>query len=238
MEASGIADSKANPGYLWVEEDSGNPSQLYLLAHNGKVLKKIFIKGAVNRDWEDIALSGNELFLADIGDNDLNHSYYTFYKFPEPLSSVDTIKSFETIKFNYPDVAHNAEAFLVDPGSKDIFIITKNDNPSQIFRLAYPYAAQSIVTKEGELPYSGVTSAAFSSDGKEILVKTYNTICYYTRNKNQSIAENLQKEFIQLHYVMEPQGEAISFAADHSGFYTLSEIGSSSTVELRFYKRK
>jgi hypothetical protein len=27
-EASGIADSKRNPGYLWVHEDSGNPPQL------------------------------------------------------------------------------------------------------------------------------------------------------------------------------------------------------------------
>ena len=34
-EASGIADSKINPGFLWVQEDGDNPTQLYLMKHNG-----------------------------------------------------------------------------------------------------------------------------------------------------------------------------------------------------------
>ena len=47
-EASGIADSKTNPGYLWVEEDSGNPSRIWLLSHDGKTVKTIPIEGADN----------------------------------------------------------------------------------------------------------------------------------------------------------------------------------------------
>ena len=49
-EASGIADSKKNPGKIWVEEDSGNPSQLHLLGRDGGVVKTIFISGSINRD--------------------------------------------------------------------------------------------------------------------------------------------------------------------------------------------
>src|SRR5690348_3886360 len=52
-EASGIADSKANAGYLWVEQDSGNPDDIYLLSYDGIVSKKINIKASINRDWED-----------------------------------------------------------------------------------------------------------------------------------------------------------------------------------------
>src|SRR5580765_1141268 len=52
-EASGIADSYANPGFLWVELDSGNPPVLHLLKHDGSHGKSIFLKGATNRDWED-----------------------------------------------------------------------------------------------------------------------------------------------------------------------------------------
>jgi hypothetical protein len=237
-EASGMADSKANPGYLWVEEDSGNPAQLYLLAHDGKVLKKIFIKAAVNRDWEDMSLSGSDLFIGDIGDNNQDHSDYTFYKFPEPLATADTVRNFETIQFKYPDGAHDAEAFLIDPETSDIYIITKRDDPSQIFKLAYPYTTQSTVTRVGVLPYSGVTSAAISADGKEIIVKTYTALYYYSHTKDQSISQSLQKDPVQLHYVMEPQGEAVSFAIDHSGFYTLSEQAFFSSVSLNFYKRK
>ncbi|HEX2533255.1 MAG TPA: hypothetical protein VHK69_05945, partial [Chitinophagaceae bacterium] len=43
-EASGIADSRLHPGALWVQEDGGNPAQLYLLGHNGSLVRKVFIK--------------------------------------------------------------------------------------------------------------------------------------------------------------------------------------------------
>ena len=56
-EASGIADSKAKPGYLWVEQDGGSPNEIALLSHDGSFLKKISIKSAVNHDWEDMVLA-------------------------------------------------------------------------------------------------------------------------------------------------------------------------------------
>src|SRR6187401_2247814 len=56
-EASGIADSRLNAGFLWVEQDSGNPPDLSLLAYDGTISKKIYIKGIQNRDWEDMAIA-------------------------------------------------------------------------------------------------------------------------------------------------------------------------------------
>ena len=53
-------------------------------------LKKIIIKPAVNRDWEDIALGNgpvagtNYIYLADIGDNSIDSSQYYIYRFAEP----------------------------------------------------------------------------------------------------------------------------------------------------------
>src|SRR5262245_53350901 len=57
QEASGMADSKANPGYLWVLEDSGNPPFIYLMKHDGTVVKPVFVGWAWNWDWEDFAIS-------------------------------------------------------------------------------------------------------------------------------------------------------------------------------------
>src|SRR5688500_12977418 len=74
-EASGIADSKTNPGFLWVQQDSGNPNDISLLSHAGNFQKKVNIKTAVNRDWEDMVIANgpvagtNYIYLADIGDN-------------------------------------------------------------------------------------------------------------------------------------------------------------------------
>ena len=235
-EISGIADSKKNSGYLWGQEDSGNPSQLYLISHEGTVVKKIYLAGITNRDWEDMALFNGDIYIAETGDNSQTYGSYKFYKFPEPSATADTVTNIETINFTYPDGSHDAEAFLIDATSKNIYIITKRDFPSKIYRLNYPYTANNTVTLVGALPYTGVVSAA--SSGNEIIIKTYTNLYYYTRLPNESIEQTLQKSFTSLTYVMEPQGEAISFATNNTGFYTLSEKASASSVNLFFYKRK
>ena len=239
-ETSGIADSKINDGFLWVQEDSGNPTELLLTGHDGKVLKKVFINNVVNRDWEDMAISGNDIFIGDIGDNNLVQQEYSIYYFPEPSLSVDTIKNATTIIFQYPDGSHDAEAFLVDPDTKNIYIITKRDNASKIYQISYPYKTgpTNTVSLVGSLPYTGVVSAAISPDGKEILVKTYFGINYYRRNAGQSILQSLQSVPKILPYKIEPQGEAICFNKNNTGYYTLSEKGMSATVNLYFYPRK
>jgi hypothetical protein len=239
-EISGIADSKVNPGFLWGQEDSGNPSQLYLISHNGSVTKTIFLKGIVNRDWEDMALAGGDIYIAETGDNNLAFSEYSFYKFPEPGFATDTVRAIDNIRFTYEDGSHDAEAFLVDAHTKDIYIITKRDSPSKIYKLAYPYSLTSLnaATFIGALPYSGVVSAAFSPSGNEIIIKTYTGLRYYIRTEGESVEQVLRKSYVELPYKLEPQGEAISFANDNSGFFTLSEKGFGSSVNLYFYKRK
>lgn len=238
-EISGIADSKINRGFLWGEQDSDKPPLIFLIGHDGKVKKHIYIKGATNRDWEDMTLSGDQIYLGDIGDNSLKRKSYFFYYFKEPKAATDTVYQVNMIRFKYPDKSHNAEAFLVDKSTKDIFIITKNDNPSQIYKLSPPYNNGEIKTAEkvGQLNYSEVVSACQSSDGKEIILKTYLGLQYYKRNKGQTISDALNGKFKSLAYMIEPQGEAVCFAHDNSGFYTLSEKGFFNFVNLYFYGR-
>lgn len=246
-EASGIADSKANPGHLWVQQDSGNPNDIALLSHSGTPLKKIIIKSAVNRDWEDLAtgpgpVNGtNYIFLADIGDNALAASEYNIYRFPEPTSAIDTVFSWEKITFQYPDGAHDAEAILVDNATKDIFIITKQDSPSRIYKIPFPQNANGTNTAvaAGVLTFSGATGAAISNDGMEILVRTYTSTYYWKRSAGQTIEQAMTSNPTTLDTQFEPQGEAICFKNDNSGFFTLSERPSIiAAVNLNFYKRK
>ena len=239
-ETSGIADSKKNPGHLWAQEDSGNPPQLYLLSHEGKVAKTVYIKGSINRDWEDMVLAGDDLYIADIGDNNKAYPDYTIYQFPEPSYATDTIHHFNTIKFMYADGARDAEAFLVDPITKDIFVITKSDNPSRIYKIASPYYTSGVntATVVGNLTLGGVVSAALSMDRKEIIVKTYVGLNYYSVRDNESIDAALKKRPVIIPYQLEPQGEAVTFAKNNSGYFTLSEKGIANAVMLHFYRRK
>lgn len=239
-ETSGIADSRINPGFLWAQEDSGNPPQLYLVKHDGTVVKNIHIKNVVNRDWEDMALAGNDLYIGDIGDNQRQHTEYFFYRFPEPASSLDTVRNAEQIRFRYSDGSHDAEAFLVDPVTRDIYIITKQAQPSGIYRLSFPYSTTQVNTavSVGSLSVNGVVSATLSPDGSEIIIKTYGALYRYKRSSGETIVQALQKTPATLPYLAEPQGESVSFAINNTGYFTLSEKSFAPSVELRFYRRR
>lgn len=246
-EASGIADSKKNPGYLWVQQDSGNPEELLLLSYTGELKKKIKLKGVSNRDWEDIALAKgpqagvNYIYLADIGNNNLSAQKFFIYRFPEPRDSEDEVEAFEKITFIYPDGTHDAEALLVDNNTKDIYIITKRDSLSGIYKIDYPQALNvtNKATLIGHLPFNNVVSAAFSPDGNEVLIKTYSSIYYWRLNNGSSIREALYTTPVHVSYLPEPQGEAITFKNDNKGFFTLSERPQFiREVKLYFYLRK
>lgn len=245
-EASGIADSKSHSGALWIHEDSGNPPQLTLLSHSGNLIKRLPLDNAVNRDWEDMTLStgpnvGTDyVYIADIGDNVQQYTDYWIYRFPEPVAGETKISTYDKINFRYPDGSHDAEALLVDAAKKDIYIITKRDAKAGIYKIAYPQdlSGYNTATYEGSLDYSGVTSAALSADGSEILVKTYTNIYLYKKNGNEPLYATLKRQPIIVPYAMEPQGEAICFTHDNAGFFTLSEKGMAPSVSLRFYKRK
>lgn len=242
-EASGIADSRLNSGMLWVQEDSGNPPELSLLSHQGQLVKTIAVKGAPNTDWEDLALAAGPdpavkyIYIADIGDNDQKRDHINILRAPEVGASTSEI-TVETFQVKYDDGPHDAEAFIVEPGTLDIYIITKRDPKSGVYLLKYPYSSSTIniATKSGELPYNGVVSAAIQPDGNGIAVKDYLSIRFYTRLPGEKISAVLAKPFTTLPYQLEQQGEALCFSNDGKYYFTLSEK-TGSTVSLLRYMR-
>ncbi len=245
-EASGIADSKLNKGYCWVLEDSGNPPQLYLLRHDGLVADSVMVDGAVNRDWEDMARSDSRddgksyLYIGDIGDNNAQYPECVIYRLAEPVAGAGTVTGVESIRYRYPDGPRDAEALLIDHQTQDIYIVTKRDSLSRVYRLPYPQSTDSTIeaTYLFELPYNGVVAAATSPDGREIILKTYTTLYYYAGEVPESPADLLRKQPVQLGYQIEAQGEAVSFGLDNNGFFTLSEEVLGIRPTLNFYRRK
>ena len=252
-EASGIADSRTQPGNLWIEQDSDSPAELALLGYDGKVKGKISIPNTVNRDWEELTIGPgpqdgtNYIYIGDIGDNNAQNSMCQIYRLPEPASLQTPVTQVERINFRYPDGARDAEAMFVDPQTKDIYIISKREEKVHLYRLAYPQNINEVTVAEsfGELPSFGgglanyVTAAAVSPDGSEILVRTYARLYYWKRSAGQSVADVLQRgSSRQLVTRLEPQGEAVCFDKDAKGFFTISEIASASSVNLYYYARK
>jgi hypothetical protein len=245
-EASGIAFSHSQTSSLWVNQDSGNPPMLYLLLQDGSIQDSVSLMGATNRDWEDLAVAKGPvdgrsyLYIGEIGDNEAAYSEYIIYRFEEPLALAGTVSAYDQIRFVYEDGPRDAEAFLVDDNTKDIYIVTKREALSRVYKLSYPQSVSSIneAVFLFELAYSGVVSAAVSRDSKEMLVKTYTQVFHYSKSPTASIEETLKNVTPKvLGYQLEPQGEAITFGNDPNGFYTLSEEAMGITPVLYFYRK-
>ncbi len=252
-ELSGLAESKMNANALWAHADSGNPDFIYLVDQTtGKLKASYRINGVTNDDWEDIAVGPGPkagvsyIYLADIGDNKSERSQHIIYRFPEPLyatahegKTIDITLEVDKIIFNYPDGRYNAETLLLDPIERDLYIVTKYGAQSYLFVARYPQPVNELVTltKVGAFPFRETTAGDISSDGKRVLIKTYDQIFYWNTSQVQPIWKLLsQTPELAPYHPMEAQGEAIAWSSN--GYYTSSEKKGSAIPPLYFYSFK
>lgn len=250
-EASGIATSQQNPGVLWTHNDSGDKNRLFALNTKGKHLGVYTIAGVAARDWEDIAIGPGPvegqhyLYVGDIGDNGREYEYKYIYRIPEPKvdsnqAPVDTtLFGAETVAVFYPRANYDAETLMIDPLTKDIYILTKGDTSSHIFRAAYPQSLKRGTRLEqvATLRLGWVVGGDISPSGDEILVKTYPAIYYWHRSPEQNFEEVFKKAPAILPYIWEPQGEAVGWQAEGNGYFTISEELGGIPAHLYFYPR-
>lgn len=248
-ELSGLVASRAHPGKLWTHNDSGNAPVVYLIDSMLQIQLRCTLKGIVNRDWEDISIGPGPVegkvyvYVADIGDNRAVTPVKTIYRFEEPANFIpgkDTvISNFDTLTFKLPDGPKDTEAFMVHPATGDFYIISKREEPVHVYRLTAPgsSADTAMATDIGIIAASQITAADFSPDGQELLVKNYERIFYWPVPQGKDIPEVLKERPLKIPYKREPQGEAIAFTIDGSGFYTVSEKVKGEKSHLRFFRR-
>jgi len=245
-EASGLVASIANPGYLWTHNDSGNSASIYLINDKAEIVMTCKLKNTVNRDWEDITIGPgpeenvNYLYVADIGDNEAVYSYKILYRIKEPtfLSDQIEIEKADKLTFELPGGARDTEAIMVDPITNYFYVSSKREHSVRLYEIKFPFASDTLHAEEvGKLPFNNIVAANISTDGSEVLMKTYRDIFYWKRKGNEPIPTLLQRRPVKLEYKPEPQGEAIAWKRDGFGFYTLSE-SEKGDGSLFFYKRK
>lgn len=240
-EASGLAHSRSDNNYLWSHNDSGGEPWVYLFTQTGVGSGRVELEGANNIDWEDMAIgSGPDddldyLFLGDIGDNRAIRDEYQIYRFPEPDLNVNNLplslvlqnEDYDRINFIYDDGPKDAEALMVDPITKNIYLISKREEKVGVYELAFPQSINALDTARRimSLPYTFITAADISASGNEILIKNYLNVYHWQQDVEQpvTIPELLARPANRLEYTPEPQGEAIAWHQEETGYFTLSE---------------
>lgn len=252
-EVSGMAYSINNPGFIWVHQDSGDDATIYLLdAANSETLVSYTLEGFSNRDWEDMEIGPgpipgrNYLYISETGDNEQKYGDYAILRLEEPKfeeqqrgKTISLTSGIDQIDFKYPTKNHDVECLLVDPLTKNIYLVTKRDFLAKVYEITYPQnvAGQNTVVDVGTFPFTFITAGSVSKDGLQVAIKTYDRIFYWTRQANQSFVDMLASTPGLLPYQREAQGEAICFHPT-GGYFTLSEKANDKTPELFYYSKK
>ena len=245
-ETSGLAASSVNKGLLYIHNDSGDTSRFFLIGTDG-ALKAIytfkagpFTKNGVT-DCEDIAVSTGPkgkryVYIGDIGDNNAKRKYITVYRIKEPKlkSSAKLFTGHENadpLYLKYPDGARDAETLLVDPVEKLFYIISKREDSVSVYTapLLFKPNDTATLTKRCTLFFEGgnngkwISGGNISKDGSQVLVKSYLKVYYWKRKDKEPLWQLLMTPPREMPYKVEQQGEAIDFATDGNGYYTISE---------------
>ena len=251
-EASGLIASAVNRGLFWTHNDSGDKARIFLLDDAARLRATYHLEGITAHDWEDIGRvtknGDTYLLVGDIGDNLARRPFVTIHVFTEPTVREDTRTYTDTIGratissfvMKYEDGPRDAEALFYDSAGTTLYVISKRDLHSGIYSTQLPDQPGDtlLLRKRGDLPFTFITAADMSPDGSEILVKNLLEVFYWKRLPGETTLQMLARPAQKLSYKPEPQGEAIAFPIDGSGYYTLSERALGLPAYLYFYKRR
>ena len=200
VEISGIACSRATPGYIWMESDDYKDCIIATDEKGTTRYKLVQFTTTISRnDWEDMCggvyEGTNYLFIGAFGDNNASKGNYQIVYFEEPeITGAASIKVTPSIiKFQYPNgIKHNAESMMYDNIEQKLYIVTKvyydvNQVFCLPFRLDYGDEVQTLeyvcdlgVKADlgvGATPSKGfhlATAADISPDGSLVLIKNHN----------------------------------------------------------------
>ena len=239
-ECSGLVVTSKSDHLMWVHNDSGDISRIFLVDDKGNILATYnFNKEVI--DCEDIALlydakGKSKIFVGDIGDNNAKRDHISIFVFDEPnvnLISKKEIKinDVKELKFKYPDGPRDAECLLVDERDQKIYIVSKREDSVGVYSAPLKSAPGKVITlkKESILFFDApsgakwVTAGDVARNGKEVVIKTYINIYYWDRLVGETIPQCLARPYIGLPYKPEVQGEAVGLTRSGRYYYTIPE---------------
>ncbi|MFZ4575153.1 MAG: endonuclease/exonuclease/phosphatase family protein [Phycisphaerales bacterium] len=201
-EVSGIVRSRRDPTVFWTLNDSGDEPRVYPVRADGSVVASerypeipgTLIGGAINGDWEDIALDASgRLIAADCGNNSNARADLTLYFIEEPEPTEGRTSFTAKVAFRYPDQNRrpapkddfNFDAEAVFTVGDDVFILSKNrsDTFTKLYKLDDRATDRvNTLTYIDRFDVKGrATGADASDDGLKLAVLTYDRVWVFER---------------------------------------------------------
>lgn len=256
-EASGIASSRCQSDVLWTHNDSGDNAFIFAISTRGEMLGTWRVQNANNVDWEDIATYKDSvgkcwIYIGEIGDNRLKQPNHKVYRVPEPLvvkaENVSTRKNSavteaaDAVEFYYPDHDQDAETLMVQPGTGNIYVVTKHvSGPAGVYKLkpdfsqGKPQKAEMIAEiSVPTIPNGLLTGGDISPDGRHVIICDYTQAYEYALPDNAAAFDDIWKQQpVAVDLGRRENGEAISYSTDGTSIFATSEKADPPLIELK-----
>ncbi len=219
-ESSGLARSRAHPHVVWTVNDSGDRSLVYAIDTRTGATVGVHDYDAEVRDVEAVAVGADgTMYVADIGDNRRVRQVVRVYSFPEPALG-ETSGTGASWELAYPDGAHDAETFLVDPVSGAMVVLAKGQDVGVYALPARPTRrGVNQLSRVGDAP-AVATDGVWRTDG-QVVVRGYLLLWVLDPATWQVRAQSLLPP--------QPQGESIA-TGDQAGTVLVGSEGRRSLV--------
>lgn len=189
-EASGAALDPRQPGVFWTHGDSGQEPTLFAMSGNGRLLGRVRVDGASNRDWEDMAIGpcpgGTCVYVGDIGDNAARGVDLVLYRAPLPGPGDGKTQPAQAFQARFPGGGRDAESLFVT-AEGEIYVINKGrESAVELWRWPTPLQAGPVqlervreIAPQVRQMGDYVTGAGASADGRWVAVRTYRRMALY-----------------------------------------------------------
>ena len=220
-EISGIVKSRGRDNLYWVHNDSGDDARIFAINSDGETVMPTYSKFtryggepeegkepwqgfkilyAENRDWEDMTVDDNYIYISDLGNNNNDRHDLMIYAIGEidPTASTQAavIKGFPV---RYPDQTRfppsgsrpfDSESLFAADGN--LYVITKHrktgrgsnyEAGAKLYRLDTEYTDQdnvlTLIDNHSEM--IAATAAEVSPDGQRLAVLSYTAIWLFDK---------------------------------------------------------
>ncbi|MEV4260731.1 hypothetical protein [Kribbella sp. NPDC049584] len=179
-ESSGLAKSVKHPGTYYTVNDSGDTGRVFAIDSTTGKVEAVLRFGAKVSDVEALGVDRNgTIYIADIGDNKADREQIEIYTIPEPETLEDADVKYHQFDFKYPDGAHDAETLLIEPGTSQLYIVTKELKGTGAIYAAPPAPSRqgtNDLSKLAPAPSGIITDGTFLPDGQRVVLRTYTDV--------------------------------------------------------------
>lgn len=219
---------------LWMLQDKGNPSELYIYSVNGAFEHTVTVNNQENTDWEDLSqdTKGN-IYIGNFGNNDNKRKDLRILKIDGSNLDAKSVDAIQETTFHYEDqtdfppkksnLLYDCEAFVATNDA--FYLFTKNrskgfDGTFYVYKVPNKngnFKAEKIAALNTCSQYKScaITGAALNKSGNEIALLTHDKVLLLPFVNDDSFK---QKNIMIKELGHHSQKEAITFKTDKQLF--------------------